>query len=66
MEEDNEAEKELKNFCNKQYSILNKEFDEMEIKTDCRVFDRCAEYALAAPLDNDSITHKLKTKLIQQ
>ena len=64
---DNEAEKELKNFCNKQYSILNKEFDEMEINLGSETqYLRCCEYAKCDPLDNDSITHKLKTKLIQQ
>jgi len=64
---DNEAEKELQKFCNNKYSILNKEFDEMDNNLGSETqYLRCCEYARCVPLDKDSITHKLKTKLIQQ
>jgi len=64
---DNEAEKELQKFCNNKYSILNKEFDEMDNNLGSETqYLRCCEYARCLPLDKDSITHKLKTKLIQQ
>ena len=62
---DNEAEKELNRFCKKQFSILNDELCEMEIKKDCKIFDKCNEYVWS-DFDNHSVTHKLKTKLIQQ
>jgi len=63
---DDEAEKELTKFCNEKYAVLNDEFLNMDMTLDSVLYDRCMEYAIAVPLDKDTITHKLKTKLIQQ
>ena len=64
--QDQEAEKELNKFCNNKYTLLNEEFLNMDTNLDSVFYDRCMEYAMMHPLDKDTITHKVKTKLIQQ
>tara|TARA_R110000772_G_scaffold172462_2_gene284313 strand:- start:24 stop:683 length:660 start_codon:yes stop_codon:yes gene_type:complete len=63
---DDEAQQELTTFCNKQFDIMNADYCDMEISQDDKVYHRCMEYLHVHTLDNDSVTHKLKTKLIQK